>query len=161
MIQTRTIHKAAALLLIAAVFLCLAGCASQREMMQERRRPRNRILDVAQALQQMGLSAEQDYSFTLWERCDGQSIHLLQLAKDAVLGARYHKDHDLTLLCVGGSAIVEIEGERQFARPLTAVVVPRLCAYKIIPHESESPFVALLIYSPPWDPDETDVKLLE
>ncbi len=140
-----------ALLVSAAAILAAAGCASPRERMQATRRPRNTLLEPAKLAQEVPLTDPKGASFLLWDRSQTQSLHLLQLGRDAVLDERYHERHDLTLLCVSGSAIVEVEKERHFVRPPAAVLVPRLYAYKIIPNDPENEFVALAVYSPPFD----------
>ena len=105
------------------------------------------------------LEGDEDYSLKKATRTDAQSILLLRVARDAVLRARYHEEHDLTIVCLVGSAIVEVEEQRSFLEPPAAVVVPRLQAYKILPHKTEADFVALLVYSPPFD--GMDVRLAE
>ena len=76
---------------------------------------------------------------------------MLGLASDAVLRERYHREHDLTIVCLAGSAIVKIERARTFVEAPACVVVPRLHSYSIVPHGAEADFVALLVYSPPFD----------
>ena len=46
---------------------------------------------------------------------------------------------------------MEVEGERHFLQPPAAVLIPRLYAYKIIPNDAEKEFVALAVYSPPFN----------
>ncbi len=122
--------------------------------MQELRRPRNTVLQLSELPPTLKLEEGRASSFRLCERSETQSVHLLQLRKDAVLNERYHRHHDLTLLCVAGSAIVQVEGERDFVQSPAAVFIPRLRAYKIIPHETETEFAALMVYSPPFDGED-------
>jgi mannose-6-phosphate isomerase-like protein (cupin superfamily) len=135
-------------LTLAGLLAC--GCQGERRRMQASRRPRNTVLQLAEVLSEVGLQGTRKASCTGWERSESQSLHLLQIRKDALLTERYHEEHDLTLLCVSGNAIVEVEGERHFVEPPTAVFVPRLYAYRILPHRSEKDFVALAVYSPPF-----------
>jgi len=146
-------------LLAAAVVLLLAGCVSERELMQETRRPRNTFFDAGNKLPDMKLGGDQSVWFHQLDCTDGQSLHLMMLAKDAMLKERYHYKHDMTLLCIQGSAIVQVEGERQYIEAPASVFVPRLRAYKIIPHKCKADFVALQVYSPKFD--GLDVLLTE
>jgi len=150
MVRPRRLLPAMAVLAGFAALLCAPGCRSPREIMQETRRPRNRVFNAAEMLPKIRLEAGKEASFLEWERTDTQSFHVLQLAPDAVLDERFHENHDLSLMCISGSAIVEVEGERHFVEPPTVVVIPRLRAYRILPHRTEKEFVALMVFCPPF-----------
>jgi len=140
-----------ATVIVAALSLCLPGCMTPREKMQETRERQSLVLNLAEILPKVSLAQGEDtWLLEMW-RSGTQSVTVLMLPGDAVLERRYHETHDLTVVCVRGNAIVEVEGERQLARPPACVFLPRLTAYKILPHESGVDFAALLIYSPPFD----------
>jgi len=146
--------------LLAMLAACLlGGCMSRREIMQERSEPRNTVLDAAAVLDGIRLQEGENSWFGEWEDTGTQSIYVLLLAPNAQLGSRYHGAHDLTLVCLAGSAIVEVEQERTFLEPPACVSVPRLTAYRIIPHRSNGDFAALAIFSPRFD--GRDVKVLD
>jgi len=152
--------KLAAALAIAAVGVVAAGgCVSQREAAQEQMRPRNRVFIPSELLPRIALREGEGGALNLFERGEAQSVHVLQLAPEMRLQERYHYQHDLTLVCVQGNAIVEVEGVREFVQPGSAVFVPRLYSYEVLPHRTEKTFVALLIYSPPYE--GKDLVLME
>ena len=137
--------------ILTALFLWLPACMSARERMQETRQSGDVVLSLSEVLSRVRLAEGEDFWFGELQRSDTQSLLAFVLAKDAVLETGYHKEHDLTMLCVRGNAIVEVEGERHLVRPPASVFIPRLHAYKILPHETEVDFVALLVFSPPFD----------
>jgi len=130
---------------------CLGGCAGPREQALASSPVRNRVLDISQVLSRMALPEGEKELRKEWGRGDSQSTHLLLLSKDFKTERGCQEEHDLTLVCVGGSAIVEIEGRRHFIEPGDAVVIPRLHAYSILPHRSETDFAAIVVCSPPWE----------
>ena len=135
----------------ATLFLCQTGCMTAREKMQEVEERRDAVVDLSEILPRVPL-AEGEGSWLLeLERSDTQSVSVLMLEEGSALESRYHETHDLTIICVRGNAIVEVEGERRLARPHAFVFLPRLHAYKILPHGNEGDFVALLVFSPPFD----------
>jgi len=135
----------------ATLFLCLTGCTTAREKMQGAEGRKDAVVDLPAILPRVSL-AEGEGSWLLeLERSDTQSVSVLMLQEGSVLESRYHETHDLTIICVLGNAIVEVEGERHLARPPAFVFLPRLHTYKILPHENEGDFVALLVFSPPFD----------
>ena len=138
----------------AAALLALAGCMSPREIMLESRRPRNSVIELSQLPPGVALAEGEKSKLALLERSGTQSLHALLLARDAMLTKRYHMRHDVTLVCLAGNAVVEVEGERQAISPPTAVVIPRLYSYKIVPHRTEEDFVGVMIFSPPFDGED-------
>jgi len=138
----------------AAALVLGAGCRTPREKMQESQRPRNTVLEVSELVPEAGVGDAAGASLRLVERSGAQSLHLLQVGSEAVLEERYHARHDLTLVCLRGSAIVEVEGKRYVVEPTAAVVIPRLYGYKVLPHETEGGFVALAVYSPPYEGED-------
>ena len=137
-------------MLFGSVFL--SGCRTAREKARQERRPENTVYEVPDQIPD--LPEGQDATFSLWNQTEAQSVHLLQLSAEAALEKRYHAEHDVTILCLSGNAIVEVEGERHFVQPPAAVVIRRLWSYRIISHRSEEDFVALLIYSPPFEGED-------
>ena len=133
------------------VLVCMGGCAGPREQALASSPVRNRVLDISQVLSRTALPEGETKLLKEWDRGDSQSTHLLLLSKDTETERGCHERHDLTLVCVGGSAIVEVEGRRHFIEPGDAVVIPRLNAYSILPHKSEADFAAVLVCSPPWE----------
>ena len=148
------------LAILLAVGLC--GCQTPRQRVLEAHRPRNFIFE-AERLREPDVQLQQGEpaSMVLFEQSDNQSLHVLQVARDAVLEPRHHKAQDLTLLCVAGSAIVEIQGTRYILRPRSAVFVPRYFEYKIVPHESEEDFAAIAVFSPPYRPEDVVLSEVE
>jgi len=149
-----SISKAA---LAVVCLLMAAGCVTEREVAQETDRERNPVFEAWKKVPEMKLAESEKDWFRRLEWTDGQSLHLMMLAKDAMLQKRYHEQHDLTIVCIQGSAIVEVEGKRYFIQSPASVFVPRLRAYSVIPHKTEAPFTALMVYSPAFD--GTDVVL--
>ena len=128
---------------------------SAREKMQETSERGALALNLSEVLSKVRLAEGEDVWFAELQRSDTQSVTVLLLARDAVLETRYHEGHDLTILCAQGNAIVEVEGVRHAVRPPAFVFVPRLHAYKILPHRTETDFVAILVYSPPFDGEDS------
>ena len=140
------------MVLLAAV--CVAGCMSEREIMLETRGPHSTVISAPAILQGAELAEGESSFYGVAGGTGTQSVYVLRLAGDAVLHARHHKGHDLTIVCVAGSAIVEIEKERSFVEAPACIVVPRLHKYRIVPHRGEVDFMAFLVYSPPFDGED-------
>ncbi len=140
------------MVLLAAV--CVAGCMSEREIMLETRGPHSTVISAQAILQGAELAEGESSFYGLAAGTGTQSVYVLRLAGDAVLQERHHGEHDLTIVCVAGSAIVEIEEERSVMEAPACIVVPRLHNYRIVPHGGEVDFMALLVYSPPFDGDD-------
>ena len=138
----------------AAALLALAGCQSPREIMQEFRRPRNTVVELSKLPPGMALAEGEKSKFALLELSNTQSMYLLLLAKDAMLTRRRHRGHDVTLVCVAGNAIVEVEQERQLVSPPAVVFIPRFYSYKIVPHRTDKDFVGVMVISPPFDDED-------
>lgn len=136
---------------MAGAFL-LGGCLSAREEAKQADFPRNRVFDPEGT---PPLPPGKDHFFGEIDRGGTQSVCLLMLAPDAVLKKRYHAGHDLTLIVVSGSAIVQVEETRYFVKPGGAVFLPRMTAYTVMPHESEKAFTALMVFSPAFDQTDT------
>ncbi len=145
------------LLAAIAVFLgfpLLAGCLTPRGKALVRRQPTNRLLQPDDI---RPLEGAERYRFYEYDAGGAQNVCVLQLAPDARLTRRYHKGHDLTMLVVSGSAIVKVEEARYAVKPASAVMLPAYTAYEVRPHNSDGEFVALMIFTPPYD--GTDVVL--
>jgi mannose-6-phosphate isomerase-like protein (cupin superfamily) len=155
-----THRRTAAVALLALVMLLSpSGCRSAREKARQTHRPRNTVFEVEEAVEEFPLKEGALVSSHLWEQTEAQSIHLLQLARAAKFEKRFHKNHDLTLVCVRGSAIVEVEDERYFVEAPAAVFVPRKLTYAILPHKTDVPLAMLRIFSPTYE--GKNVKLVK
>jgi mannose-6-phosphate isomerase-like protein (cupin superfamily) len=141
------------LLAVLSACAAAAGCMTPRMEAKLDRFPRNRVFRAAE----LPAIGEEGYVFGEYDRGGEQSLCLLQLAPDTRLAKRFHAGRDLTLFVVAGSAIVQVEETRYFVNPGDAVLLPRYTAYAVLPHMTEVPFSALLVYSPPYD--QTDVTL--
>lgn len=146
-------------LVIASVLLALSGCLSSRERMQMLREPQNNVFQAPKDIEDLNLVEDEPAAFALWNKSEKgtQSVHILQLRPDAKLTKRYHRSHDLTLQCLKGSAIIELEGERHFVQAPATIVVPRLWSYAIIPHKSDDNFTAMAVFSPLFNGDDVIV----
>ena len=133
---------------LAIVLLTPAGCLTPRQEAQLDVFPRNRTF---QADEVVPLGAERTAFLGEYDNGGGQSICILQLAPGATLEKRYHTWSDLTLSVVQGRGIVQVETTRYRVEPGSAVLLPRLTAYAVLPDGGEEEFVALLVYSPPFD----------
>jgi len=133
-----------------ALLIALLGCQSTRERVLEREEPRNLVFQTQKMLPQIQLRETEKGSMALFEQSQDQSVHILQVARNATLLPRYHVRQDLTLVCVSGSAIVEIEGTRYALNPSSVAFVPRLHSYTILPHGPGGDFVAIVVFSPPY-----------
>ncbi|MFO7956278.1 MAG: hypothetical protein R6X33_04195 [Candidatus Brocadiia bacterium] len=147
-------HRRIPLLAIVAVLLAfpvITGCLTERGKALVERQPTNRIFqpDAVRPMEE-----GEGYAFYEYDGGGSQNVCVLQLAPDATLAKRYHKRHDLTLLAVSGSAIVQVEESRYFATPGSAIILPAFTAYAVMPHRTEEPFVALMVYSPPYDGED-------
>ncbi|MGD2174451.1 MAG: hypothetical protein PVJ27_03525, partial [Candidatus Brocadiaceae bacterium] len=129
-------------------------CLTERQKAKQFRQPTNRLFEPDRL---SPLAPDQTHAFGEYDGGGSQNVCVLQLAPDATLTKRYHKEHDLTLLAVAGSAIVIVEETRYFVTPGAAVVLPRYTAYAILPHRTEKEFVALMVYSPPYGGEDTVV----
>ena len=143
--QRRQLSAGGAMLALAA--LALGGCLTPRQEAQLDVFPRNRTFTAEQVVP---LGVERTAFLGEYDNGGGQSICILQLAPDAVLTKRYHTGSDLTLFVVSGRGIVQVEQTRYRVEPGSAVLLPRLTAYAVLPHGSDEEFVALLVYSPPF-----------
>jgi len=129
-------------------FLPLGGCLTARQKAQLSRQPINRVFDPGEVAP---LAWGEDQRLALHAQGGAQSICVLQLAKGAKLGKRYHKSHDVTLMVVSGSAIVRVEDVPYFVEAGSAVFLPRYTAYAVLPHKTETELVALLAYTPRYE----------
>jgi mannose-6-phosphate isomerase-like protein (cupin superfamily) len=145
-------HRILLLSLLAAC-ACAPGCMTPRMEAKLDRFPHNRVFRAGE-LRDIG---EGGYVFGEYDSGGEQSLCLLQLAPDTKLAKRYHAGRDMTLFVVEGSAIVQVEETRYFVNPGDAVLLPRYTAYAILPHRTEKPFTALMVFSPPYD--KADVTL--
>ncbi len=145
------------LMLSAAISILLfaAGCRTRREIVLDRTDTANMSFEYGLMPEEMRLGEDEEGSFALWNRTTHQSHHILQLAPDSALKERYNRNHDLTILGAGGRAIVSVQGMRHIVTPGVAVFVPRMHSYAVIPHESPGDFVAVFVYSPPFDGRDT------
>ena len=139
------------------VFLCLPSCMTEREKMQEIRQVGSVVLDASEDVLKLQLSTGSDSALAQWNRSDTQGVCVLRLAAGAILEKRYHKLHDLTVFCASGNAVVEIEGQRYIIEPRDCVFIPRLQAYRILTSQGEDDFVAWLVYSPPFDGQDSEL----
>jgi len=135
----------------------LTGCLTARQKALLWQQPSNRVLDPAKV--DMKLPAGKSYSLAEYDRCGTQDMMLLLLAPNARLEKRYHKDHDLTLVIMRGTAIVTVEDMRYFVGPGSAVFLPRLTAYALEPQKPKdgaapSEVAALLVFTPPYDAED-------
>ena len=139
---------AAALMIFA---MPLGGCLTPRQQARVDAFPRNRVFTPEDVVP---LGADVSAFLGEYDSGGGQNLCILQLAPGARLGKRYHARHDLTLMVVSGKGIVEVEETRYAVGPGTAVLLPRLTAYAVLPNQSEGEFVALLVYSPAFDGED-------
>ena len=86
-------------LLAVSVFLVVlsTGCLTQRERMQELRKPQNNVFQTKGDVGNLNLVEEKPGALALWNQTRTQSIHILQLRPEATLSKRFHRNHDLTL----------------------------------------------------------------
>jgi len=156
MMSNRFLSLAWAILLV----IGLCGCQTARQRALEAHRPRNLIFPAEKLEEpEIRLREGEQAAMILFERSGNQSLHVLQVAQGAMLQPRYHRSQDLTLLCIRGSAIVEVEETRYILNPRCAIFIPRLFTYKIVPHGSEEDFAAIAVFSPPYSVE--DVVLLD
>ncbi|MFW6188888.1 MAG: cupin domain-containing protein [Planctomycetota bacterium] len=141
-----------ALLIVA---LATSGCLTRRQKALVERRPRNRVFRP----DEVSLAKTENHTFEQFDHGGSQDLVVLQLAPDARLRKRYHAEHDLTLFIARGSAIVQVEETRYFVRPGGAVILPRYTAYSVTPHRTEKTVKVVMVFSPPYDPD--DVELVD
>ncbi len=155
--QKKTESSALYALVSITVFLAFftPGCRTRREIVLEQTDMTNMSFEYARMSEGLRLDEDEEASFVLWNKTAHQSHHVLQLAAGAALKERYHRRHDMTLLGVSGRAIVSVEGKRHILDPGTAVFVPRMHTYAVIPHENPGNLVAFMVYSPPFDGRET------
>ncbi len=140
--------------LAAVLLLPLLGCMTERQKARIMRRPTNVAFEPGDAAP----LGEETFRFYEYDRGGSQSLCVLQLAADARLKKRYHKNHDVVLSIVAGSAIVEVEKTRYTLSRGSAVVLPRYTAYSLLPTRGDD-LLAVLVYTPPFD--GRDVELLE
>ena len=144
------------LLASALAAVCATACVSERHVALERGFPRKRIFRPEELSR---LAPDQSYFFAEHDRGGSQSLCVLQLAPGATVKKQYHAEHDLTLSVVSGEAIVWVEKTRYLVGPGSALLLPRLTAYSILPQDDSEEFVALMVFSPGFD--EKDVVLEE
>jgi len=137
---------------VLAGVLVMCGCLSEREQAVLSQFPRNRVFLPASVPE---LPAEKTDYLGEFDRSGTQDICLLVLAPEAALSRRYHAEHDMVLFVVAGSAVVKVEETRYFVEPGAAVLLPRLTAYAVTPHGSQEDFVALMVFTPPFDGEDT------
>ncbi len=133
--------------LVAALSLCPAGCLTPRQQAELDVFPRNRVFhpgDVAP------LGPERSSFLGEYDSGAGQNICILQLASSTRLQKRYHTGSDLTMVVVQGTGVVQVEETRYRVEPGSAVLLPRLTAYAVLPDAGETEFRALLVCSPPF-----------
>ncbi len=133
--------------------LLLTGCLTPRQQEALSDYPRNRVFDPGRFAVELQEGAT--HAFGEYDRGDGQSICVLQLAPGSKLDRRYHAEHDMTLFVVSGNAIVVVEEMRYVVGPGSAVLLPRFTAYAVLPTDEEEEFRALLVYSPPFVVEDT------
>lgn len=143
-----------ALLLVAS--LAVGGCMTPRQEAQLDVFPRNRVFHPGDITP---LGPDRTFYLGEYDKGDGQGICLLQLAPNSRLEKRYHSTSDLTLVVVRGTGVVAVETTRYRVEPGSAVLLPRLTAYSVVPDAGEQEFDALLVFSPPFD--EMDVFVEE
>ncbi len=146
----RYVSSIASLLALAFAMSWTAGCLTERQRALLERRPSNRVSRP----EDINLPPGEAYSFMQIDRGGSQDLVSLTLAPGARLEKRYHRDHDLTMFIAAGSAIVMVEETRYFVEAGAAIILPRYTAYAVIPHKAESPVKAVLVFSPPYDPDD-------
>jgi len=144
--QHRRSSVCVVLLVLATV--SLGGCLTPRQEAQLDVFPRNRTFNPAEIVP---LGADRMAFLGEYDNGGGQSICILQLAPGALLEKRYHAWSDLTLFVVQGRGIVQVETTRYRVEPGSAVLLPHLTAYAVLPDGGDEEFVALLVYSPPFD----------
>ncbi|MFP4176049.1 MAG: hypothetical protein ACOC2T_03955 [Planctomycetota bacterium] len=135
----------------------LTGCRTERERVQADRQPQNTVFDVPEEFDELKVDEDEPVAFALWNQNETQSTFILRIKDGAELSRRFHRKHDLTLVCLAGNAIVNVEGERQFVESPAALTIPRLWSYEIIPHKTTDDFTAMLIYSPTFEGDDVVV----
>lgn len=140
---------------VLSAMLLLAGCLTRRQEALEARFPRNRVFEPGRLAQ---LDPEKPYFLGEWDRACTQSLCLLRVAPGAMLRKSYHAEHDMTLFVVAGSAILKVEETRYFVEPGSAVLLPRYTAYSVTPHQTQEEFVAVMVFSPGFDEEDTFVE---
>jgi mannose-6-phosphate isomerase-like protein (cupin superfamily) len=143
------------IVLAALLLLPFAGCMTKRQEARIMRRPRNVVFEPTDAAP---LGEGDTFRFYEYDRSGEQNFCVLQLAADARLKKRYHKNHDVVLSIMAGSAIVEVEEARYTLSAGSAAMLPRYTAYSLLPTGGED-LLAVLVYTPPFD--GRDVELVE
>ena len=133
----------------------LGGCLTPRQVARLDVFPRNRVFNPAEITP---LGEERTAFLGEYDNGGGQSICILQLAPGATLHKRYHNLSDLTVFVVRGRGVVQVEGTRYRVEPGSAVLLPRLTAYAVLPDEGDEEFFALMVYSPPFAGDDVVVE---
>jgi mannose-6-phosphate isomerase-like protein (cupin superfamily) len=146
-------QEMARLVALALAVLTLAGCMTERQQALADRAPRNRVFSPQSDLAPLGDGAT--HSFQVFDQGGTQTVCLLQLARGTKLAKRYHEAHDLTLCVLRGHAVVVVEETRYAVQAGSAVVLPRMTAYRIMPHEGAEDFAALAVYAPAFDGTDT------
>ena len=136
-------------------FLLSTGCRTRREIVLEKSDLSNMAFERDQMPESLRLEPGEGGSFVLWNRTSNQSHHILQLEPTSALKKRFHRRHDITLFGVSGHAIIEVERYRHYLTPGTAVFIPRMHNYSVVPHESPGNVTIVMVYSPPFDGSDT------
>ena len=89
------------------------------------------------------------------------SMHLVQVCKNGELHLHYHKRHDEVVYVKKGSGIATLDGTRYMVKPGSILQVPAKTVHKFLNTGGE-PFVAVSIFSPPFDGrDEKELRRKE
>jgi len=132
--------------------LCFSpGCESARDRLPAL--PPRLMLDTS-VLDGHPLEEGSQYQLLTLQETTLSSLHIFRLRTGTELLPRYHKKHDLIILCMEGSAILTVEDDRYFLKPGTAAMVPNYRVYSITHHGSEKAFVAGFAFAPAYDPDD-------
>mgnify|MGYP006291440041 FL=1 len=141
-----------------ALLLASCGCGLLRPR-PEGVEAQNLVFQAKKQLSDISLQEGEDTSMVLWHKTEQQGIYILQVARDAKLTHRYHAGQSLTLLCLQGKAIVEIEATRYAIEPPSAAFAPSHAHHTAVPNHPAQDLAALAVFAPPYDPD--DVVLSE
>lgn len=142
---------------LSAGVVLFTGCRTSKEKMLDTAHASNTFLDPGVLSSDAELSEDKEGVLMTWNATANQSQHLLQLGEGGTLKARHHRRHDLTLTCVSGSGIVEIEDTRYRLEPGRSVVIPRFHSYNVLVDEGSSTFQSILVYSPPFKGEDVEI----
>lgn len=117
------------------------------------------VTPIEQILAENPIDPDADTKTTDLTATKTYSTHLVQTNTD--MKPRFHKVHDAFLYVVKGEGIIILTGTRYRVAPGAAITIPRGAVYRLVKVGAD-PFVAHVIFSPPFDGhDRTYVKLLE